>query len=46
MVVVIGTLCALFTVLEPRISCHANRARQVEGVGDQPLLTGIWELVR
>ena len=36
-----GSIIQVFTVLEPRISHHGNRARQVEGVGDQPLLTGI-----
>ena len=36
-----GPIIQVFTVLEPRISHHGNRARQVEGVGDQPLLTGI-----
>ena len=40
-----GSIIQVFTVLEPQISHHGNRARQVEGVGDQPLLTGISELV-
>ena len=29
-----GSIIQVFTVLEPRISHHGNRARQVEGVGD------------
>ena len=41
-----GSIIQVFTVLELRISHHGNRARQVDGVGDQPLLTGISELVR
>ena len=41
-----GSIIQVFTVLEPRISHHGNRAHQVEGVGEQLLLTGISELVR
>ena len=29
-----GSIVQVFTVLEPLISRHGNRARQVEGVGD------------
>ena len=41
-----GSIIQVFMVLEPRILHHDNRARQVGGVGDQPLLTGMSELLR
>ena len=41
-----GLISQIFTVLEPRISHHGNRARQIESAGDQPLLARISELVQ